>query len=183
MYWLNLILKSNQGLALFRKNQILQSTRHKSLQQHDNEDLFIQLLNAWLYFTRNNFPTAKSIEEILGQPLFLNPHIKLDFNFDNLYLYCIVPKNISDKFITIRNICKFLQPRFISSFSFGAKLSLPNTNQNRILYKILYKIVYKFIVYLIRNDWKHILRAKTSQECLLKIFYYNGKGTKKLKNL
>ena len=37
---MNLILNSNQGLALFRQNRILQSTRHKNLQKHNNEDLF-----------------------------------------------------------------------------------------------------------------------------------------------
>ena len=75
LYRLNLILNSNQGLALFRQNQILCSTRHKNLQNHNNEDFFIQLLDAWLHFTNNTFPTPTSIEEILDQPLFLNPHI------------------------------------------------------------------------------------------------------------
>ena len=32
LYWLNLKLNSNQGLALFRQEQILRSTRHKNLQ-------------------------------------------------------------------------------------------------------------------------------------------------------
>ena len=31
-----------------------------------------------------------SIEEILDQPLFLNPHTKLDFNSDKTYFYCIL---------------------------------------------------------------------------------------------
>ena len=65
LYRLNLILNSNQGLALFRQNQILRSIRHKNLQNHNNEDFFIQMLNAWLYFTNNNFPTPTSIDEIL----------------------------------------------------------------------------------------------------------------------
>ena len=85
LYRLNLILNSNQGLALFRQNQILCLIRHKNLQNHNNEDLFLQSLNSWLSFTNNNFPTPKSIEEILDQPLFLNPHTKLDFNSDNPY--------------------------------------------------------------------------------------------------
>ena len=98
LYWLNLILNSNQGLALFRQNQILQSTRHKNLQKHNNEDLFTQLLNVWLYFTIINFHTPISIEEILDQPFSLKLHTKLDFNLDNPYFYCIPPKNISDTF-------------------------------------------------------------------------------------
>ena len=36
------------------------------------EEFFIQLLNAWLHFTNNNFPTVTSIEKILDQPLFSN---------------------------------------------------------------------------------------------------------------
>ena len=78
-----LIFNSNQSLALFRLNQILHSIRHKNQQNQNNEYFFIQILNAWLYFTNNNFPSPKSIEEILDQPLFLNPHTKMDFNSDN----------------------------------------------------------------------------------------------------
>ena len=48
LYRLNLILISNQGLALFRQKQILK----KFLKQND-KDFFIQLLNAWLHFTYN----------------------------------------------------------------------------------------------------------------------------------
>ena len=48
-----------------------------------------------------------SMDEILDQPLFLNPYTKLDFSSDNLYFYCISPRNISDKFTIIRDFCKF----------------------------------------------------------------------------
>ena len=37
LYRLNLILNSNQGLALLRQTQILRSTRHKKLQKQNNE--------------------------------------------------------------------------------------------------------------------------------------------------
>ena len=132
------------------------------------------MLNTWLYFTNNNFPTPTSIEEILDQPLFLNPHTKLDFNSDNPNFYCIPPKNISDKFTTIRDICRFLQPGFISSRSFEEKLNLPPANHNRI---------YKAIVELIPNDWIYLLKNKTSQESLLKVFSFNNRGTRKVKTL
>ena len=144
LYRLNLILNSNQGLALFRQNQIFRSIRHKNLQNHNNEDFFLQILNAWLFFTNNNFPTPKSIEEIIDQPLCLNPRTKLDFNSDNPYFYCIPPKNISDKFTIIRNICRFLQPGFICSRSFEEKLDLPTANHIQI---------YKAIAELIPKDW------------------------------
>ena len=174
LYRLNLILNSNQSLALFRKNQILRSIRHKNLQNHNSEDFFLQILIAWLYFTNNNFPTPTSIEEILDQPLFLNPHTKMDYNSDNLYFYCIPPMNILDKFTIIRVICRFLQPGFISSRSFEEELNLRTANHNQI---------YKTIVELIPKDWVQLLKTKTSQESLLKVFYFNNKGIKKVKNL
>ena len=38
------------------------------------------------------------IEEILDQPIHLNPYTKLEFRSDNLCFYCITPKNISDNY-------------------------------------------------------------------------------------
>ena len=98
----------------------------------NNEDFFLQLLNAWLFFTNNNFPTPTSIEEILDQPLFLNRHTKMDHNSDNPYFFSVPPKYIVDKFTINRDICRFLQPGFISSSSFEEKLNLPEENSNRI---------------------------------------------------
>ena len=71
----------------------------------------------------------------------INPILK------STYQTGIPPKNISDK---VRDICRFLQPRFISSTLFEEKLSFPTANHHRI---------YKFIVDLIPKDWKHILRT------------------------
>ena len=48
LYRLNLILNSNEDLARFRQKQILRCNRNKNLQKHNNEDLFIQLLNSIL---------------------------------------------------------------------------------------------------------------------------------------
>ena len=59
---LNVILNSNQGFALFRQKQILRSNRNK---KQNNEDSFVQLHNAWLHFTNNEFLTLTSIQEIL----------------------------------------------------------------------------------------------------------------------
>ena len=44
-------------------------------------------------------------------------------------------------------------------------------------------MTYKSIIKLISNDWIHILKSKTSQESLLKVFYYNNRGIKEVKNL
>ena len=68
LYWLNLILNSNQSLALFRQNQILHSIKPKNQQNYNNEDFFLQILNAWLYFTNNNFPAPKSIKKFSINP-------------------------------------------------------------------------------------------------------------------
>ena len=102
LYWLNidLILNSNQGLALFRQKQILRYNWHKNLQKQNNGDFFIQLLNAWLHFTNNKFPAPMSIEEILHQPVQLNSYTKLDFSSNNSCFYCIPSKNISDNYIS-----------------------------------------------------------------------------------
>ena len=35
---------------------------------------------------------------------------------------------------------------------------------------------------LIPNDWKHLIRTETSQKSLLKIFCYNNKDNRKVKN-
>ena len=55
LYWLKLILNSDQGLSLFRQKQIRKSTNRKNLQKQNNEDFFILLLYAWLHLTNNNF--------------------------------------------------------------------------------------------------------------------------------
>ena len=36
----DLVLNSNQGLALIRQKQMLGSTKHKNLQKQNNEDFF-----------------------------------------------------------------------------------------------------------------------------------------------
>ena len=161
VYRLNLILKSNQGLALVRQKQILRSNRYEILGIQNNEDFSIQLLNAWLHFTNNNFPIAASIEEILDHPIFLNPHTKLDFSSDKPYFYCIPPRNISDKFTIIKDLCRFLQPGLISCTTFDEEQGFLTTNYERI---------YKLIKDLILNDWKHLLRTETSQKIPFKNF-------------
>ena len=53
LYRLNLNLNSNQGLALFRQNKILRSTRHSNLQNNNNEDFFFSLTAIWLSHVSN----------------------------------------------------------------------------------------------------------------------------------
>ena len=101
LYWLNinLILNSYQGLALLRQKKIPRYNSHKNLQKQDNEDFFIQLINVWLHFTNNNFSAPMSMEEILHQPIHLNPYTKLlDFSSNKSCFYCIPSKNISDNY-------------------------------------------------------------------------------------
>ena len=124
-----------------------------------------------------------SIEELLDQPIFSNPHTKLDFTSDNPYFYCIRPGNISNKFTIIRDLCRFEQPDLISSMIFYEKLDFPTGNHKKI---------YELIMDSTHSDWKHLLGTKTSQKSflksfysqnsLLKSFYYNNKGTRKVKD-
>ena len=75
------------------KTDSYRSTSHKNLQKQNNEDLFIQLLYAWLHVTNSNI-SPPYIVEILVQPKSLNPHTRLDFKhhltqeyFRQLYHY------------------------------------------------------------------------------------------------
>ena len=66
LYQFNLILNYNKGLALFRQKQIL---RFKHLQKQNNEDSFIQLLNALLHFTNRGVGSRWAKGDLLPQPL------------------------------------------------------------------------------------------------------------------
>ena len=99
-----LILDSDQGLALFRQKQILTGLLVTKIYKK-SEDFFIQLLYAWLHLTNNNFPAFISIEEILDQPIFLNPHTRMYFKH---------PTQIYFKFTITRDLCRFLQPGLTS---------------------------------------------------------------------
>ena len=105
---LKLILNSDQGLALFRQKQILTGLLVTKIYKK-SEDFFIQLLYAWLHLTNNNFPAFISIEEILDQPLFLNPHTRMDFKHPTPEYF---------KFTIIRDLCRFLEPGLTSSTIF-----------------------------------------------------------------
>ena len=63
-YWLKLILNSDQGLALLKQKQILTGLLVTKIykKKKNNDDLFIQLLYAWLHLI--------ATEEILFQPIF-----------------------------------------------------------------------------------------------------------------
>ena len=45
------------------------SASNKNLQKQNNEDLFIQLLYAWLHSTINKLPATISIKRIFDQPI------------------------------------------------------------------------------------------------------------------
>ena len=54
VFWLKLIMNSDQGLAFSRQKQILTALLVK---KKNNEDFFIQLLYAWLHLTNDNIPS------------------------------------------------------------------------------------------------------------------------------
>ena len=109
LYWLNSIPNSNQGLVLLIQTQILRSTRHRNLRKQNNEDFFIPLLNPWLHFINNKFTIPTHIEEVLEEPVILNPHMKLNFSSNNPYFDCIPLKNVTNEFTIIRELCRFFQ--------------------------------------------------------------------------
>ena len=127
------------------------------MQKQNNEDFFIQLIHVWLHFTNSNFPTPTSIQNILDQPIFLNPQSKPGFSSDNPYFYCIPSANILDKFTIIRDLCSFLQAGQICSTTFDEKLGFPTANHKRI-----YKLIRDF-------DWNHYLELKFLRNFFLKI--------------
>ena len=129
-------LNSNQALVRFRLKRSLDLIDRKICKKQNNEHFFIQLLNTSLHFTKNNFPTSISIEEITDQPISLKPHTKLGFSSHNPYFYCISPRKISNKFTIITYLCRFLQPGVISSTTIDDKLSPPTVNHKRI-YKLI----------------------------------------------
>ena len=88
---LKLILNSDQGLALLIKK----------VYQKRSKFLYSITLYAWLHLTNNNFSAFISIEKILNQPIFLNPHTRMDFKH---------PTQEYFKFDIIRDLCRFLQP-------------------------------------------------------------------------
>ena len=92
----------------------------------------------------------------------------MDFRSDNPYFYCIPTRNISDKFTTIRDLFRFLQPGLISSTTFDEKLGFPTGNHKRIP-------IYKLIMDLIPNNWKHF---EAFQKSFLKTLYYENKRTR-----
>ena len=144
----------------FSMTSPLQSNRDKNLQKRNNENFFIQFLNGWLHFVINKFPIPTSIVKFLEQSIFLNLHTKVDFISDNMYFFCIPPRNTSEKFTINRDLCTFLG--LISCKTFDEKLSFHTTNHKRI---------FKLIMDLIPNDWKHLLRTEIFQKSLLKTFY------------
>ena len=99
---------------------------HKHLLKQNNGDFFIQLLNTWLHFTNKNFPAPTSVKGILDQHIFLNPRSKLiTYLFSIASHSGIVQTNL---LLFIRNLCRCLQARLISSTTFGEKLDFNTVN-------------------------------------------------------
>ena len=87
---LKLILNSDQGLALIVTKIYTKKSKF----------IYSITLYPWLHLTNNNFPAFISIEEILDQTIFLNPHTRMDFKH---------PTQKYFKFTIIRDLCRFLQ--------------------------------------------------------------------------
>ena len=71
------------------------------------------------------------MEEIIDQPIFLNPHNKLDFSSDDPSFYASHPEifqiNLPSPInLTIRDLFRFLQSSLITSTTFDEKLEIRN---------------------------------------------------------
>ena len=108
------------------KTDSYRSTNHKNLQKHNNEDFFIQLLYAWSPITTS---LLISIEEILVQPISLNPHTRLNFKHHPTQEYFRQIYHIWD-------LCRLLQPGLISSKIFCRKLDFPTVNHHNKYIKL-----------------------------------------------
>lgn len=76
------------------------------------------------------------IEEIIEQPIFLNPHNKLNVGSNTVYFHSIPPKHITDKFTIIKDLCIFLQPGLISHLRFEEKLGHIHLNP-KIIFNVM----------------------------------------------
>ena len=168
---MNLELDSNQSIALFRQNKILRSTRYKTLRKHSSEDTLSIALNAYIFCISqitNFLPSI--IEQIRDQLIFLNSLTRLKFSSDNHYFYNTPPKIIANKFPIIIHLCRFFQPGFISYMRIEEKLNHTHLNPERSN---------TFVMDLIPNDPKHVIKNETSQRSLFKTFCFNNKDTNK----
>ena len=111
-----------------------------------------------------------SVEEILHQPIHLNPYTKLAFSSNNSCFYCIPSKK--SQTTIVRDLCRFFQPGLISFMTFEEKIGSSNVNL---------KTISKLVLYLICNDWKQILRLEAPAKIILKTFCYKSKGTRNIK--
>ena len=89
---------------------------------YKNRTMKISLFNysmlGYIAPITTSLPHILYIEEILVQPIALNPNTRLTSSI-------IPPRNISDKFTIIWDLCRFLQPGLISSSIFCKKLDFP----------------------------------------------------------
>ena len=97
LHRLKLIVNSNEGLAYFDIDRSL-SLLDKKTYRKNNKYFLIQLLNAWLHFTNNKFPTPAHIVENRGRLIYLNPHTNLKFSSNFSYFYSIALKEIIDNY-------------------------------------------------------------------------------------
>ena len=125
LYWLKLILNSDQDLAFSRQKEILTGLVSKI---YKNRTMKILLFNYSMF---SYISPIKSLPHIYRrnscQSISLNPQTRLDFSS------IILPRNISDKFTIIWDLCRFLQPGLISSTIFCKKLDFPTVNHNRYI--------------------------------------------------
>ena len=117
LYWLKLILNSDQGLAFFKQKQILTSLLVTKI--YKNRTMKISLFNYCMlgYIS----PITTSLPHIYRRNSclthILKPTLRLYFKHHPNQEF-----SESDKFTIIWDLCRFLQPGLISSTIFCKKL-------------------------------------------------------------
>ena len=148
---IDLILNSNEVLALFRQKQIARYNRTKTCKNR------IMTISLFSYLMFGYILLINSLHPCLQKKVLTNPFIKIFTPNQTLVLIThgfigIAPKNTTHVVLhpkiyhttIIRGLCRFLQPGLISSMTFEEKLALSNVN-----HKILSNVKPSFL------DLKH----------------------------
>ena len=122
LYWLKLILNSDQDLALSWQKQSLTGPLATNIYK-----------NRTMKITSFNYSMLGYISLITTSLPYIYRRNSCPNHTPDRALSTIPPRNISDKFTITWDLCRFLQPGLISSTIFCKKLDFPTVNHNRYI--------------------------------------------------
>ena len=121
VFWLKLILNSDQDLTLSRQKQIHTGLLVTKVYKNRTMKIFL--------FDYSMLGYILPITTSLCHKFSSNPY--LETHTPDWTSSIIPPRNISDKFTIIWDLCRFLQPSLICSTIFCKNLDFPTVNHNR----------------------------------------------------